>query len=145
MPMKINPKDLLDKYQDLLPYDDPFELFVDDNGELLGYTVKYDDDDESEVISVKKEADINKIGELYPDSVRIGCGEYTPYDDAIIGYVEDGIGNARIVYSYELICESLSKDGDISYDYAVDWVEYNTLGSLPNIPTNVRPYIIYSV
>ena len=33
----------------------------------------------------------------------------------------------------------------MSYDDAVDWVEYNTLGSLPNIPINVRPYIFYDL
>ena len=56
MPMKINPKDLFEKYQDILPFsnDDPFELFVDDNTEPIGYSVKYDADDESEVIFVKK-------------------------------------------------------------------------------------------
>ena len=39
MPIKINPKDLFEKYQDILPFsnDDPFELFVDDNIEPIGY------------------------------------------------------------------------------------------------------------
>lgn len=140
--MGIDYKEIIERYKDQLPFDESFYIFVDENGEWLGYNVK-SDIDEHEVISVIKEADINKIGEKYPDSVRIGSGETTPYDFGIVGYVEDGNGNARIVYSYDMICESLVKEDGIPYDDAVDWVEYNTIRSLPYIEEKVRPYIIY--
>ena len=46
-------------------------------------------------------------------------------------------------YANDLICESLAKEDNIPYEDAVDWVEYNTIRSLPYIEGNVRPYIIY--
>lgn len=141
--MLIDHEEIIEKYKDQLPFDEAFYIFVDaEDGEWLGYNVKCDND-EHEVIVVTKESNIDKIGEKYPNSVRIGSGETTPYDLGIVGYVEDGIGNARIVYSYDLICESLAKADNIPYEDAMDWVEYNTIRSLPYIEENVRPYIIY--
>ena len=141
--MLIDTEKLIDQYKDLLPFDDePFDIFVDENGSFFGYQIRYDDG-EHEVIVVTKENDIDKIGEKYPESVRIGSGETTPYDLGVLGYIADGDGNARIVYSYEGICESLAKEDNIPYEEAVDWVEYNTIRSLPYITENVRPYIIY--
>ena len=140
--MAIDKNKIIKEYRDLLSTDDPFYIFEGEDGSFLGFDIKTDGD-EDEVIVVIKENNIDNIGEKYPNSVRIGSVETTPYDFGILGYVEYGDGNARIVYSYERICESLVKDDDIPYEDAVDWVEYNTIRSLPYITENVRPYIIY--
>ena len=48
------------------------------------------------------------------------------YDDAAIGYTDDG----RVVYDYDLLVECLMKE-DMSEIDAIEWVEYNILRSIP--------------
>lgn len=46
--------------------------------------------------------------------------------DAIIGITDDG----RLVYSYDLMVESLENEGWTSED-AIEWIKYNTIRALP--------------
>lgn len=49
------------------------------------------------------------------------------YDNSIIGTTFDG----RAIYDYDLMVLELMKDEGWSCEDAVDWIEYNTLRSLP--------------
>ena len=50
------------------------------------------------------------------------------YDRSIIGTTLDG----RVIYDYDLMVEELMEDENWSYEEAVDWIDYNTLGALPS-------------
>ena len=49
------------------------------------------------------------------------------YDNSIIGTTFDG----RAIYDYDLMVEEFISDEECSSDEAIDWIEYNTLRSLP--------------
>jgi hypothetical protein len=50
------------------------------------------------------------------------------YDDCIIGVVERFGGESYILYDRELVLEKLQK-GDMSYEEAVEYYEFNQLGA----------------
>tara|TARA_B100002019_G_scaffold27571_1_gene21478 strand:- start:2312 stop:2575 length:264 start_codon:yes stop_codon:yes gene_type:complete len=50
------------------------------------------------------------------------------FDDAIIG-VAAGFDSARVVYCYASMVEVMMNDKNMNYEDALDWIEYNTLGS----------------
>ena len=60
------------------------------------------------------------------------------YDDALIGVSEDN----RAVYDYDLMIESLMKTQNWCYADAVDWIDYNTIRSLPYLGSSA-PIIMY--
>lgn len=49
------------------------------------------------------------------------------YDEALIGVTTD----ARAVYDYELMVKWLFENYGWTREDAVEWIEFNTLGSLP--------------
>jgi hypothetical protein len=49
------------------------------------------------------------------------------YDDALIGVTEDG----RAVYDFDKMVEWLCENEGFSDTEAVEWIEYNTIRSLP--------------
>lgn len=49
------------------------------------------------------------------------------FDNSIIGVTTDG----KVVYDYEKMVVELMKDDDISEQEAIDWIEYNTIRSIP--------------
>ena len=65
------------------------------------------------------------IRDLLPsDSVIF---ENVAYDNSIIGTTLDG----RVIYDYDLMVKEFADDEECTIDEAIDWVEYNTLRSLP--------------
>lgn len=50
------------------------------------------------------------------------------YDDALIGVTVDG----RAVYDYGRMVEWLMENDGMTEEEAEEWIEYNTIGSLPN-------------
>lgn len=60
------------------------------------------------------------------------------YDDALIGVSEDN----RAVYDYDLMIESLMKTQNWCYADAVDWIDYNTIRSLPYLGSSA-PIVMY--
>lgn len=62
------------------------------------------------------------------------------YDSSIVGVTTDG----RVVYDYDKMILELMEDEEWSYDEAVDWIEYNTIRSLPYAGENA-PIIIYTI
>lgn len=52
---------------------------------------------------------------------------FSNYDDALIGFTED----ERAVYDYDKMVECLMEEEGWSYDDTIEWIEYNTIRSLP--------------
>lgn len=66
---------------------------------------------------------LNEIG--LEDSIVF---ENPDYDSAIIGYDDN---DYRIIYDYELMVEDLMEKDNISYEDAVDFIDYNTIRAIP--------------
>jgi hypothetical protein len=62
------------------------------------------------------------------------------YDYALIGVTVDG----RAVYNYELMVEWLMNEEDCTYNEAVEWIDVNTLKSLPYMGSDA-PIIMYRI
>lgn len=63
--------------------------------------------------------------------------ENPSYKNALIGITTDG----RAVYDYPLMVEDLMNEDSMDYEEAVEFIDYNTLGSLPQ-PETKYPIII---
>lgn len=62
------------------------------------------------------------------------------YDDALIGISEDG----RAIYDFDLMVEWLMKVDGITSEEAMEWIEYNTIRSLPYAGPSA-PIIMYRI
>lgn len=62
------------------------------------------------------------------------------YDDALIGFTEDD----RAVYDFNKMVEWLMEEEDWSQDEAIEWIEYNTIRSLPYMGPKA-PIVMYPV
>lgn len=50
------------------------------------------------------------------------------YKDAIVGLTSD---DEHLIYSYDKLIESMMKVNGWTYEEAVEWIDYNTIRSLP--------------
>jgi len=66
------------------------------------------------------------IAEVNPEAKVF---ENLAYDDSIIGMTTDG----RVVYSYYFMVQELMKDEGFTEEEAREWIDYNTIRSLPYI------------
>ena len=62
------------------------------------------------------------------------------YDNAIVGLSDDG----RIIYDYDLMIKELTNDTALTEDEAIQYIDYNTIRTLPYIEEQVRPIILYN-
>ena len=62
------------------------------------------------------------------------------YDDALVGVTEDG----RAVYDYDKMIDWLMETKGFTCEDAVEWIEFNTIGSLPSAGP-LGPVIMYSL
>lgn len=62
------------------------------------------------------------------------------YDSALIGVSQDN----RAVYDFDLMVEYLMKEEDFTETEAIEWIEYNTIRSIP-YAGNDAPIIMYSL
>lgn len=62
------------------------------------------------------------------------------YEDAILGYTEDG----NLVYSYEKMVEYLVGKKNIDYTDAVEWINYNVIRMIPYMGDKC-PIIVYDL
>lgn len=62
------------------------------------------------------------------------------YDDALIGVTTDN----RAIYEYNAMVDWLIENDDMSYDEAVEWIDYNTLRALPYYG-EAAPVVVYGV
>ena len=75
----------------------------------------------------------------YDDSVVF---ENPSYVDAVIGISENG----QVCYSYEKMAECLMKEDNISYEDAIEFIDYNTIRAIPYSSTmGNSPIVIYSL
>ena len=76
--------------------------------------------------------------ELNPNAIKF---TNPSYDTTIIGTTQDG----NLVYDYEKMVTYLVETEAMSEEEAIDFIGYNTLGVLLNIPIENRPIILYQV
>jgi hypothetical protein len=62
------------------------------------------------------------------------------YDKSIVGITTDG----RVVYDYNRMIIECMEDEAWSYEEATDWIDYNTIRSLPYAGENA-PIIMYTL
>lgn len=62
------------------------------------------------------------------------------YDNSIVGITIDN----RIVYDYDKMVAELMTDEECSYEDAIDWIDYNTIRSIPYAGENA-PIIMYTI
>ena len=62
------------------------------------------------------------------------------YDGSIVGVTTDG----RVVHDYDKMIEELMQDEGWSYEDAAEWIDYNTIRSLPYAGYNA-PIIMYKL
>lgn len=62
------------------------------------------------------------------------------YCDAAIGVTTDG----RVVYDYGLMAESLMAEDGMTYEDALEIIDYNTVRALPYIGDNA-PIVMYGI
>lgn len=62
------------------------------------------------------------------------------YDGSIVGVTADD----RVVYDYDKMVEELMDDEGWSYEEAAEWINYNTIGSLP-CAGEQAPIIMYAL
>lgn len=77
-----------------------------------------------------------RLSELGYDGVVVF--ENYSYDDALIGVTEDN----RAVYDFDKMVEWLCEKEGFSPEEAVEWIEYNTIRSLPYAGDDA-PIIMY--
>jgi hypothetical protein len=65
--------------------------------------------------------------------------ENPDYDEAITGVSSDG----NVIYDYDLMVECLRREG-MSFEEAIDWIDYNTIRALPYIGEGA-PIIMYRI
>ena len=62
------------------------------------------------------------------------------YDNSIVGITDDG----HIVYDYDLMVKEFMSENTVNMKDAIEFIEYNTLRTLPYIEEAVRPIIMFS-
>ena len=62
------------------------------------------------------------------------------YEDAIVGITTDN----KVVYSFSKMVDWLMKTENFTYEDAVEWIEYNTIRSLPYYVPEA-PIIMYDL
>ena len=67
----------------------------------------------------------SEIRNLLPEDALVF--DNASYDNSIIGTTFDG----RAIYDYDLMIIELMEDDNISEADAIDWIDYNTLRSIP--------------
>ena len=66
--------------------------------------------------------------------------EAPDYTSAFVGISEDG----RAIYSYALMIESLMEEDDMNSNEAAEFIEFNTISSLPSLGEKA-PIIMYEI
>lgn len=74
----------------------------------------------------------------YEDVIIFGNQLGESYDDALVGISNDG----RAIYDFDLMINYLMRNNDMSCTDAIEWIEYNTIRSLP-YAGDKAPIIMY--
>ena len=62
------------------------------------------------------------------------------FDNSIVGYTEDGC----VIYDYDDMISELTASDNISYDDAMEFIEFNTIRAIPYAGDH-EPIIMYKV
>lgn len=65
--------------------------------------------------------------------------ENPDFDSVIIGVDTDG----HVVYDFDKMAESMMEEDGLTYEEAVEFIEYNTIRALPYIPQH--PIVMYKL
>jgi hypothetical protein len=76
----------------------------------------------------------------YEDAVVFDSNLGYDYASAFIGISEDG----RAVYDYDKMVQFIVDTGDMNEEEAIEWIDYNTIRSLPYAGENA-PIIMYPI
>ena len=75
---------------------------------------------------------------------NMGYEDIIVFDDYGIETLIGVDSENRAVYDYDKMVEWIMKTDKCSYDDAVDWIEYNTIRSLPYVG-NKAPIVVHPV
>lgn len=89
----------------------------------------------SEISNTPRRDLLNELG--LEDSVVF---ENPDYDSAIIGYTDD----QRIVYDFYLMVEHLMTVDNMSFDDAIEFIEYNTIRAIP-YAGSLAPIVLHRI
>lgn len=78
---------------------------------------------------------INEIREQLPEEALVF--DDPAYDNSIIGYSYDG----HAIYDFDLMIEELMNDDGITSEEALEFIDYNTLGTYPPHELIARGYL----
>lgn len=78
------------------------------------------------------------IREILPEGTIIL--DNSAFDNSIIGVTLDG----RLIYDYDKMIEELIEDDGVSFDEAMEWIDYNTIRALP-YAGSMAPIIVQRV
>jgi len=98
------------------------------NKDVLEKTLSEDDQGEENLLDA--------IAELNPEAILLEPQKI--YNSAILGYDTEG----RVVYSVDCIITSLVEDG-MERDEAIDFFEFNTLGTFMGMSNPNKPIFTY--
>lgn len=62
------------------------------------------------------------------------------FDNSIIGISTEG----GVVYNFDSMVEELMKDEDMTFEEAAEFIDYNTIRTIPYISIGNRPVIVYT-
>lgn len=80
---------------------------------------------------------IAEIREQLPEDALVF--DNASYDRSIIGVTLDG----RVIYDFDLMVNEFAEENECEYSEAVEWIEYNTIRSLPYAGSKA-PLIVYT-
>ena len=78
------------------------------------------------------------IREILPEGAIIL--DNSAFDNSIIGVTLDD----RLIYDYDKMIEELMEDDEMTFDEAMDWIDYNTIRALP-YAGSMAPIIVQRV
>ena len=73
--------------------------------------------------------------------VDVALFENPSFDNSIVGITSTG----HVVYEFNKMVNELMEDENMSESEAVDFVDYNTIRSIPYIEEDLRPIIMYEL
>lgn len=78
------------------------------------------------------------LAEWYPDAVLL---DNPSFDDSIKGVSSDG----NVIYSLDGMAVELALEDHISFDEALEFIDYNTIRNIPYMPDPKPIVMVYSV
>lgn len=63
------------------------------------------------------------------------------FDDAVIGISE----NHQLIYGFDEMVEVLVNRDGMTHDEAVEFIDYNTIGSMVAMDPDIKPIIMYKL